>query len=83
MSRNLFVVETGNGLITHDGEFQLGFFRMSLDDFLDKVKIDYQVTYWLPDPMGNRYKRSNYQKHLKSASIGSKEDTSQTGTRFC
>jgi hypothetical protein len=83
MSRNLFVVETKNGLITHDGEFQLGFFRMSLEDFLKKVGMDYQVTYWLPDPMGNRYKRSNYQKHLKSASIGSKEDTLQTGTRFC
>lgn len=77
------MVETENGLITHDGEFQLGFFKMSLEEFLEKVSVDYVVTYWIPDPMGNRYKRSNYRNHLKSASIGSKEDTSETGTKFC
>lgn len=82
MSRNLFVVETENGLITHDGEVQLGHFNMALEEFLSKAKIDYKVTYWLPDPMGKRYPRSNYQKHLKSASIGTKDDTSETGTRF-
>lgn len=82
MNRKLFVVETENGLITHDGEFQLGFFRMSLEYFLGKVGVDYEVTYWLPDPMGKRYKKSNYQKHLKSASIGTKDATSETGTRF-
>ena len=71
----LYVVEISKDtLITHDGEVQLGFFSMSMDEFLKKVKVDCVETYWLPDIFSNRYKRLNYQKHLNSASIGTKND---------
>jgi hypothetical protein len=50
--------------ITHDGYCQLGIFH-DLDFFLENVKVDYQETYWLPDTFGTRYKRLNYQIHLK------------------
>lgn len=60
--------------ITHDGHVQLGFNRMPLNEFLDKVEVEYVETHWLPDVFSNRYKRSNYQKHLKSASIGTKDE---------
>jgi hypothetical protein len=76
MEKKLFVVEVGkNLLITHDGEFQLGFFKMGIDTFLKKAKVPVEQTYWLPDVVSKRYKRISYQKHLNSASIGTKEDT--------
>lgn len=63
-----------NVLITHDGEFQLGFHKISLEEFLKNAKVKYQETYWIPDIVSKRYKKTNYQKHLKSASIGTKID---------
>lgn len=71
----LYVVEIEkNKLITHDGNVQLGVISMSLEEFMKKVKVDYTITYWIPDTFSQRYKRINYQHHLKSASIGTKDD---------
>lgn len=50
--------------ITHDGYCQLGIFH-DLDFFLKNIKVNYQETYWLPDIFECRYKRINYQVHLK------------------
>lgn len=70
-----YVVEIEeNKLITHDGEVQLGIFYMPMEQFLEIVGIEYTETYWLPDTFSKRYKRLNYQNHLKHASIGTKND---------
>lgn len=53
-----------NKLITHDGHYQLGCYNMSLEKFMDIVKVEYVETYWIPDIVTNRYKRMSYQKHL-------------------
>jgi hypothetical protein len=37
-------------------------------------KEDYIETYWMPDVFSHRYKRNNYQKHMKKASIGTKDE---------
>ena len=63
-----------NTLITHDGYNQLGICNSTLEDFLDKAQIEYIETYWLPDTFSTRYKRANYQKHMQSASIGTKTE---------
>lgn len=69
----LFVVKLEeNKLLTHDGDVQLGIFHMTLDEFMKMAQADFQETYWIPDSVQNRYKRVNYQKHLKVASIGTK-----------
>jgi hypothetical protein len=71
----LYVVQVEeNKLITHDGEVQLGMFSMTVKQFLESVREEYIETYWLPDTFSHRYKRVNYQKHLNSASIGTKDD---------
>jgi hypothetical protein len=62
-----------NTFITHDGYMQLGFYRMSIQEFLEKAKVNYVETYWVPDVFTNRYKRLPYQVHLKEASIGTKD----------
>ena len=70
----LYVVQIReNTLITHDGEVQLGVYLTSMDNFLKNSNCQYVETYWLPDIFSRRYKRVNYQKHLKSASIGTKK----------
>lgn len=70
-----YVVEIEeNKLITHDGEIQLGMISMSMKQFLEKVGVEYTETYWLPDIFLKRYKRVNYQRHLKFASVGTKDD---------
>ena len=71
----LFVVRLSeNKVLTHDGEVQLGIFPMSLEDFIAMAQAEYQETYWIPDSVGNRYKKLSYQKHLRAASIGTKND---------
>lgn len=60
-------------LITHDGYIQLGIHNISLKEFLLKAQVEYIQTYWVPDVFSKRYKRAIYQKHLQSASIGTKE----------
>lgn len=72
----LYVVKISeNTLITHDGEVQLGVYSMSMNDFLNVAKAEYVETYWIPDTFCHRYKRINFQKHLNSASIGTKNDS--------
>lgn len=61
-------------LITHDGYIQLGLFNMSMSEFMKQAKVEYTETYWLPDTFSNRYKRASFQKHLQSASIGTKTE---------
>jgi hypothetical protein len=71
----LYVVKIEeNKLLTHDGETQLGIFNMSLQQFHDLTKEQYTETYWSPDTFSQRYKRLNYQKHLREASIGTKDE---------
>jgi hypothetical protein len=62
-----------NNFITHDGYCQLGIFH-DLDFFLQNVKIQYTETYWLPDVFSKRYKRINFQTHLKHQSILEREE---------
>lgn len=73
MSLYYYIVDKET-IVTHDGHVQLGVFYMSEETFLSKVKVDYTETYWLPDIFSKRYKRVNYQHHLKKASIDTKND---------
>jgi len=71
----LYVVKVNeNMLITHDGEVQLGLYNTTLENFMSMTKKEYIETYWTPDTFSQRYKRNNYQKHLRKASIGSKDE---------
>ena len=54
-------------LITHDGDVEIGIHHMKLEKFLSMVQVEYQETYWCPDPKGKRYKRVNFQKTDKIA----------------
>ena len=69
-----FVKVNENMLITHDGEVQLGLYNTTLENFMSMTKEEYTETYWMPDTFSQRYKRNNYQKHLREASIGSKDE---------
>ena len=64
----LFLVPTGDGrCITHDGHVQMGSFNHSVEKHLELCpEQDWQVTYWMPDPLGLRYKRANYQHTMKA-----------------
>lgn len=69
----LFVTEVDEDcLITHDGDVQLGYYKMSMRTFMEMSKGAYVETYWVPDVATSRYKKINYQKHMKSASIETK-----------
>jgi hypothetical protein len=62
-------------IITHDGYCQLGtFHKMTKEKFLSMVKVEYIEVNWIPDVFTKRYKRLNYQKLLKQASTGTKND---------
>lgn len=61
-------------ILTHDGHCQLGIYHnMTKEKFLSMVKVEYIEVHWTPDVFANRYKRINYQRHLNSASIGTKD----------
>ena len=71
----LYVVKVNEDmLITHDGEVQLGIYHSTLENFMSMTKETYIETYWMPDVFSHRYKRNNYQKHMKKASIGTKDE---------
>ncbi len=71
----LYVVKVNeNTLITHDGEVQLGLYNTTLENFMSMTKEEYTETYWMPDTFSQRYKRNNYQKHLRRVTIGSKDE---------
>ena len=72
---SLYVYELNETtLITHDGYTQLGIHHTTLEDFLSKTEVEYTETYWVPDVFTKRYKRTNYQKHMQAASIGTKAE---------
>jgi hypothetical protein len=66
--RQLFLVPNGDDrCITHDGHVQMGSFNHSVEKHLELCPDqDWQVTYWMPDPLGLRYKRANYQHTVKA-----------------
>jgi len=64
----LFVVDIENGgCVTHDGYVQIGIFPHSVEKHLElNPLVDWQVTYWMPDPLGKRYKKINFQHTMKA-----------------
>ncbi len=66
--KQLFLVDIGDGrCITHDGHVQMGSFNHSVEKHLELCPDqDWQVTYWMPDPLGLRYKRANFQHTVKA-----------------
>ena len=64
----LFVVPISDThLITHDGVSQVGSLHCTIEWFAEHCGVDFTVTYWTPDVYANRYARTNYQAHLKTA----------------
>lgn len=59
-----YYIQNQNTIITHDGDVQTGIIHMPESEFLAKVQVPYQKTYWIPDPYSVRYKRKNFQNHL-------------------
>ena len=68
MMKKLFIVKTGdNSCLTPAGHVQMGSFNHSVEKHLELCPDqDWQVTYWMPDPLGLRYKRVNYQHTVKA-----------------
>jgi hypothetical protein len=66
--KKLFIVKTGdNSCLTHDGYIQIGVFNHSVEKHLELCPDqEWQVTYWIPDPLGLRYKRVNFQHTMKA-----------------
>jgi hypothetical protein len=71
--KQLFIVDIGNGeCVTHDGYIQIGVFDHSVEKHIELSNaicgdnpIDWQVTYWMPDPFCIRYKRASFQRTEK------------------
>lgn len=86
--KQLFIVDTGDGrCVTHDGYIQLGIFKHSVEKHLEMSNavcgsdpIDWQITYWMPDPFHIRYKRANFQ-HTMKANQGSARTDNATDPR--
>jgi hypothetical protein len=78
----LFLVDIGDErCITHDGHVQMGSFNHSVEKHLELCPDQYwQVTYWMPDPLGLRYKRANFQ-HTMKANEGSPRTDNATDSR--
>ena len=74
--RHLFIVDIDNGrCVTHDGYIQIGIFNHTVEKHLElNPLIDWQVTYWMPDPFCIRYKRINYQHTMKANEGSPKTD---------
>ncbi len=65
--RTLYVFQSEDRLITHDGHVQLGCHNMTMEKFMsfERENIQYIETYWMPDVFGKRYQRSNFQAHQR------------------
>ncbi len=82
--KKLFLVDIGEGrCVMHDGYIQLGIFSHSVEKHIEMSNaicgddpIDWQVTYWMPDPFCIRYKRTNFQKTMKANEGSPKTDNS-------
>ena len=60
--KTLYVWEGDGYLVTHDGHVQLGVFHHTMEEHIHiNPHIHWQETYWLPDPLGLRYRRVNFQ----------------------
>ncbi len=86
--KQLFLVDVDNGRsVMHDGYIQLGSFPHSAkrhielsNDICGDDPIDWQITYWIPDPFCIRYPRPNYQ-HTMKANEGSPRTDNATDSR--
>ena len=84
VTKKLFLVNIEGGkCVMHDGYIQLGFFPHSAERHIELSNaicgddpIDWQVTYWMPDPFYMRYKRPNYQHTMKVNEGSPKTDNS-------
>ena len=82
--KQLFIVDLENDrCATHDGYIQLGIFSHSAKKHIEMSNaicgddpIDWQLTYWMPDPFCIRYKRVNFQKTVKANEGSPKTDNS-------
>ena len=65
--KQLFIVSTSeNECVTHDGYIQIGIFNHSVKKHLElNPTINWQETYWMPDPFCIRYKRASFQRTEK------------------
>ena len=80
--KQLFLVDVENGRsIMHDGYIQLGVFPHSAKKHIELSNavsgddsINWQVTYWMPDPFHMRYPRPNYQHTMKANEGSPKTD---------
>lgn len=70
-----------NTIILHDGYIQTGVYTdYTVERFLklaNKKETLYVESHWCPDIFIHRYKRANYQKHLKVATVGSTDNSSE------
>jgi hypothetical protein len=70
-----------NTIITHDGYIQTGVYKnYTVEQFLklaNKKETLYAESYWIPDIFIHRYPRANYQTHLKYATVGSTDNSSE------
>jgi len=68
-------------IILHDGYIQTGVYKnYTVEKFLKLVNKNetlYTESHWIPDIFIHRYKRANYQKHLKVATVGSTDNSSE------
>jgi len=70
-----------NTIVLHDGYIQTGVYKnYTVEKFLNLINKDdvqYTETNWCPDIFIHRYKRANFQKHLKVATVGSTDNSSE------
>ena len=84
VTKKLFLVDIEEcKSIMHDGYIQLGFFPHSAERHIELSNsicgdnpIDWEVTYWMPDPFCNRYKRNSFQQTMKANEGSPKTDNS-------
>jgi hypothetical protein len=71
--KQLFIVPISeNECVTHDGYIQIGIFDHSVEKHIELSNaicgddpINWQETYWMPDPFCIRYKRASFQRTEK------------------
>lgn len=84
VTKQLFLVDIEDGrCVMHDGYIQLGIFSHSVEKHIELSNvicgdepINWQITYWMPDPFCMRYKRINFQHTMKANEGSPKTDNS-------
>jgi predicted RNA-binding protein with PIN domain len=68
-------------IILHDGYIQTGVYKnYTVEKFLKLVNKNetlYTESHWIPDIFIHRYARANYQTHMKYATVGSTDNSSE------